>query len=68
VGVIPFTILMDQVSSQFPTHTSLVIGIAFMAIVYGLPNGVLGRLEQLNARMRHSRRAVVPAAKQEQPA
>lgn len=68
VGVIPFTILMDQVSSQFPNHTSLVIGIAFMAIVYGLPNGVLGRLEQLNARMRHSRRAVVPAAKQEQPA
>jgi branched-chain amino acid transport system permease protein len=42
LGVIPFTILFDQISARFPNHTSLVIGIAFMAIVYLLPRGVLG--------------------------
>lgn len=47
LGVIPFTILFDQVSARFPNHTSLVIGIAFMAIVYLLPRGVLGLFEDL---------------------
>ncbi|MDF2371250.1 MAG: branched-chain amino acid ABC transporter permease [Rhizobiaceae bacterium] len=47
LGVIPFTILFDQVTAYFPNHTSFVIGIAFMAIVYLLPQGVLGRLEDL---------------------
>lgn len=42
LGVIPFTLLFDQVSSRFPNHTSLVVGIAFIAIVYLLPRGVLG--------------------------
>lgn len=47
LGVIPFTILFDQVSANFPNHTSLVIGIAFVAIVYFLPQGVLGRWSDL---------------------
>jgi branched-chain amino acid transport system permease protein len=47
LGVIPFTILFDQVSAHFPNHTSLVIGIAFVAIVYFLPQGVLGRWSDL---------------------
>jgi len=47
LGVIPFTILFDQVSVQFPNHTSLVIGIAFMAIVYLLPRGVLGLMDDI---------------------
>lgn len=47
LGVIPFTILFDQVSANFPNHTSLVVGIAFMAIVYLLPRGVLGLIEDL---------------------
>ena len=42
LGVIPFTILFDQVSARFPNYSSLVVGIAFMAIVYLLPRGVLG--------------------------
>ena len=52
VGVIPFTILMDFVSVRFPNDTSIVIGIAFLVIVYLLPDGVIGRLEQLRARLR----------------
>jgi branched-chain amino acid transport system permease protein len=47
LGVIPFTILFDQVSARFPNHTSLVIGFAFMAIVYLLPRGFLGMARSL---------------------
>lgn len=50
VGVIPFTILMDFVTSRFPNHTSIVIGLAFLAIVYFIPNGVTGLLEQARAK------------------
>lgn len=52
VGVIPFTIAMDFISARFPNHTSIVIGLAFFAIVYLLPNGVTGRLEQLWTKFR----------------
>ena len=52
VGVIPFTILMDFISSRFPQHTYIVMGIAFLAIVYLLPHGVTGRLEQIRTWLR----------------
>ena len=45
LGVIPFTILFDQVSARFPNYSSLVVGVAFMAIVYLLPRGVLGLID-----------------------
>ena len=66
-GVIPFTILMDIVSSRFPNHTYIVMGFAFLAIVYLLPNGVTGRLEELRAslRNRYGKREI---AKEEKPA
>ena len=48
LGVIPFTLLMDQVSARFPDYSPLVIGIAFMAIVYLLPRGVLGLIEDFS--------------------
>lgn len=51
VGVIPFTILMDFVTARFPNHTSIVIGLAFLAIVYFIPNGVTGLLEQARAKL-----------------
>jgi branched-chain amino acid transport system permease protein len=52
VGVIPFTILMDFISARFPNQTYIVMGITFLAIVYLLPHGVTGRLEQLRAWLR----------------
>lgn len=58
LGVIPFTILFDQVSAYFPNHTSLMIGLAFMAIVYLLPNGVIGLWDEI-ARLRRRIRIVV---------
>jgi branched-chain amino acid transport system permease protein len=51
VGVIPFTIVMEFVSANFPNDTSIVIGVVFLVIVYLLPDGVTGRLEQLLARI-----------------
>jgi branched-chain amino acid transport system permease protein len=47
LGVIPFTILFDQVSTRFPNQSSLVVGIAFVIIVYLLRRGVLGLLEDV---------------------
>jgi branched-chain amino acid transport system permease protein len=55
VGVIPFTIVMEFVSVHFPNDTSIVVGLAFLVIVYLLPDGVTGRLEQLVARMQRMR-------------
>jgi len=55
LGVIPFTILFDWVTARFPNHTSLVIGFAFMAIVYLVPRGVSGLLadiRRLSGRLR----------------
>lgn len=55
VGVIPFTIVMDQITARFPNHTMIVVGLAFLAVVYLIPNGVTGLIEQ--ARERWQRRA-----------
>jgi len=65
VGVIPFTLVMDFVSVRFPNDTSIVIGITFLVIVYLLPDGVTGRLEQLLARIRQPRSHAEPAAVKE---
>ncbi|HEX6690929.1 MAG TPA: branched-chain amino acid ABC transporter permease [Burkholderiales bacterium] len=45
VGVIPFTILWELIAARFPTQTVLLLGIAFLLIVYLIPNGVVGRIE-----------------------
>lgn len=58
LGVIPFTMLFDQISARFPNHTSLLMGVAFMAVVYLLPRGVVGLVDDL-ARLRGRVRLVV---------
>ena len=45
VGVIPFTILWEVIAARFPGQTVLLLGIAFLLIVYLIPNGVVGRIE-----------------------
>jgi len=47
VGVIPFTLLWEVISAHFPTQTVLLLGVAFLLIVYFIPNGVMGRIEDL---------------------
>lgn len=44
-GVIPLTLLFEFLSAKFPNHFSLLLGIAFLVIVYLLPNGLLQRLQ-----------------------
>ncbi len=51
VGVIPFTILMDIISSRFPNHTSIIVGLAFLTIVYFIPDGVTGLIEKARAKI-----------------
>ncbi len=45
VGVIPFTILWEIINSNFPTQTTLLLGISFLLIVYFIPHGVVGVIE-----------------------
>ncbi len=55
VGVIPFTIIWEFVSVQFPNQSTIFLGLAFLLIVYALPHGVVGRIEQLRTRARERR-------------
>jgi branched-chain amino acid transport system permease protein len=47
VGVIPFTLLWEAISASFPTQTVLLLGVAFLLIVYFIPQGVVGWVEKL---------------------
>ena len=52
VGVIPFTLLWEAVSISFPNQTLLLMGVAFLLIVYTIPHGFVGLLETYTARFR----------------
>ena len=54
VGVIPFALLQEYINANYSNYSTLVMGIAFLVIVYFLPKGVVGRIEQLLARRGHS--------------
>jgi branched-chain amino acid transport system permease protein len=45
VGVIPFTLLWEVIAASFPTQTVLLLGVAFLLIVYFIPHGVVGLIE-----------------------
>lgn len=45
LGVIPFTLLWELINVYFPTQTTLLLGLAFLLIVYFVPNGVAGVVE-----------------------
>jgi branched-chain amino acid transport system permease protein len=47
VGVVPFAVLYELISGRFPNHTHLLLGIAFLLIVYFVPQGVAGWLEKI---------------------
>ncbi|MBT3553558.1 MAG: branched-chain amino acid ABC transporter permease [Rhodospirillaceae bacterium] len=54
LGVIPFTLLWELINSHFPTQTTLLLGVAFLAIVYFIPHGVVGLIENANRRRKQS--------------
>lgn len=54
LGVIPLALLFEFLLANFPNHFSILIGLAFMLIVYAIPNGIVGLLEQGRAGLRFS--------------
>jgi branched-chain amino acid transport system permease protein len=50
VGVIPFTLLWEGISASFPNQTTLLLGVAFLVIVYVLPRGFVGLIEDSRLR------------------
>lgn len=56
VGVIPFSILWELISASFPNQTTLLLGLSFLIIVYLLPQGFVGLLLKIQAKLRDGRR------------
>ncbi|MBS0123789.1 branched-chain amino acid ABC transporter permease [Thetidibacter halocola] len=50
VGVIPFTLLWEAISASFPNQTTLLLGLSFLVIVYLLPRGFVGLIDDIRAR------------------
>ncbi|HSG03120.1 MAG TPA: branched-chain amino acid ABC transporter permease [Marinobacterium sp.] len=51
VGVIPFSILWEIISASFPNQTTLLLGLSFLLIVYLLPQGFVGLLLKIKAKL-----------------
>jgi branched-chain amino acid transport system permease protein len=49
LGVIPFTLLWELMSIEFPNQTTLLLGVCFLLIVYVIPNGFAGLIEDVMA-------------------
>lgn len=57
-GVIPLTALFEFLSAQFPNYFSILLGAAFLVIVYLVPNGIVEVLRKwLRPRQRESVKA-----------
>jgi len=46
LGIIPLIILSEELQTQFPFWYSVLLGLVFMVIVYFLPRGLTGLLEE----------------------
>ena len=54
-GVIPFTLLWEFISRHAPNQTLLLLGLAFLLIVYVLPGGMVGLQARLKRRFGQGR-------------
>lgn len=52
LGALLMSAQFEILGSQFPQAFSLLLGLVFIVIVYLLPNGIVGRIEAMLARMR----------------
>jgi len=52
-GVIPFMLLWEAINRQAPNQTLLLLGLAFLLIVYVLPGGFVGLWDRLRRRWGH---------------
>ena len=53
LGVVPFTLLWEVVSAQFPNQTMLLMGIAFLLVVYVIPDGFVGWIAAARRTLTH---------------
>lgn len=56
-GVIPLALLFEFLLAKFPNHFSIMVGIAFLLIVYAIPRGIVGLIEGAQLCLRRLRRA-----------
>ena len=49
LGVVPFVLLWELISIEFPNQTTLLLGVCFLLIVYVIPNGLTGIVEDVMA-------------------
>ncbi len=56
-GAIPLALLFEVLSARFPNHFSILLGVAFMVIVYFVPGGVSGAVSGWLARRRQEKAA-----------
>ena len=63
LGVVPFVLLFEFLSANFPTYFSILLGLVFLAIVYALPHGVIGLIQAGWSRTTVAAAAVPPATK-----
>ena len=69
VGVIPFVLLWELISIEFPNQTTLLLGVSFLLIVYVIPNGFTGVIEDaLKRRIKAAGSAPSPVQRPVQPA
>jgi branched-chain amino acid transport system permease protein len=45
IGVIPFVLIWELIAIYFPSQTTLLLGACFLLIVYVIPNGITGLIE-----------------------
>jgi branched-chain amino acid transport system permease protein len=45
LGVIPFVLVWEAIAIEFPDETTLLLGVCFLLIVYVIPNGITGLIE-----------------------
>jgi branched-chain amino acid transport system permease protein len=64
LGVVPFVLLFELLSANFPNYFSILLGVVFMVIVYALPRGVAGLLPRREAK-RTAPEPAQPAAQAE---
>lgn len=57
VGVIPFTLLWEFISAKFPAQTPILLGACFLLIVYFIPRGMVGLIEDMVRRLLQRRRS-----------
>src|SRR5829696_5888518 len=46
LGVVPLALLFEYLLASFPNHFSIMVGLVFIVIVYLIPRGIAGLVEQ----------------------